>query len=233
MGKVVGQVKGFFRLSNLPIIQQMQLGVLTEHGVMINAAPILIGDEKDQANGEGTKFFGILKKGQRNEYITQLIEYTKRLRKIDGIKDKKAIYRTYSEKEKIVNDLIEILADGDPAMAALGNPRMYSYSSELDLIRAQEAMIDLGFHCLTFVDTVRYEFKRDYYEIISQIFNRDELKLTNVSLSRDAIEERRSTFRKQRPPLIEDPSEEERKTVPIEDEESSNFNSNLSHKIEL
>ncbi len=47
MGKVVGQVKGLFRLSNLPIIQQMQLGVLTEHGVMINAAPILIGDEKD------------------------------------------------------------------------------------------------------------------------------------------------------------------------------------------
>lgn len=125
MGKVVGQVKGFFKLSNLPIIQQMQLGVLTEHGVMINAAPILIGDEKDQANGEGTKFFGILKKGQRNQQITQLIEYTKRLRNIDGIKDKKAIYRTYNEKEKIVNELIEILADGDPAMAALGNPRMY------------------------------------------------------------------------------------------------------------
>jgi hypothetical protein len=52
-------------------------------------------------------------------------------------------------------------------MAALGNPRMYQYSNELDLIRAQEAMIDLGFHCLTFVDTIRYEFKRDYYEIIS------------------------------------------------------------------
>lgn len=81
-------------------------------------------------------------------------------------------------------------------MAALGNPRMYLYSSELDLIRAQEAMIDLGFHCLTYVDSIRYEFKRDYYEIISQIFNRDELKLTNVSLSRDTIEERSSTFHK-------------------------------------
>jgi hypothetical protein len=42
--------------------------------------------------------------------------------------------------------MIEILADGDSAMAALGNPRMYQYSNELDLIRAQEALIDLGFH---------------------------------------------------------------------------------------
>jgi hypothetical protein len=46
-------------------------------------------------------------------------------------------------------------------------------------------MIELGFHCLLYVDTIRYEFKRDYYEIISQIFNRDELKLTNVALSSD------------------------------------------------
>ncbi len=83
MGKVVGRIKGLFKLSNLPVVSQMQLGVLTERGVMINAAPILI-------DPTGTQFFGTLKKGQRNEQITQLIEYTKRLRKIDSIKDKKA-----------------------------------------------------------------------------------------------------------------------------------------------
>jgi hypothetical protein len=44
-------------------------------------------------------------------------------------------------------------------------------------------MIELAFHCLLFADSVRYEFKRDYYEILSQIFNRDELKLTNVAIS--------------------------------------------------
>jgi hypothetical protein len=32
----------------------MQLGVFTELGVMMNAAPILIGDEKDLPNGVGT-----------------------------------------------------------------------------------------------------------------------------------------------------------------------------------
>jgi hypothetical protein len=111
----------------------MQLGVLTEHGVLINAAPILIGDDKDN---NSNNFFGNLKKGQKHEQITQLIELTKRLRKIDGIKDKKAIFRTYNEKERIVNELIEILAEGDSAMAALGNNRMYQYSNELDLIRA-------------------------------------------------------------------------------------------------
>jgi hypothetical protein len=52
-------------------------------------------------------------------------------------------------------------------------------------------MIELAFHCLVFADNVRYEFKRDYYEILSQIFMRDELKLTNVALGPE-LEERRS-----------------------------------------
>jgi hypothetical protein len=43
-------------------------------------------------------------------------------------------------------------------------------------------MIELAFHCLMFAESVRYEFKRDYYEILSQILMRDELKLTNVAL---------------------------------------------------
>lgn len=51
-------------------------------------------------------------------------------------------------------------------------------------------MIELGFHCLMFAEEVRYEFKRDYYEILSQIFNRDELKLTNVALCPEFMEEK-------------------------------------------
>lgn len=59
---------------------------------------------------------------------------------------------------------------------------MFQYSDDFDLIRSQYAMIELAFHCLMFAETVRYEFKRDYYEILSQILMRDELKLTNVAL---------------------------------------------------
>ncbi len=53
-------------------------------------------------------------------------------------------------------------------------------------------MIELGFHCLMYADNVRYEFKRDYFEILSQIFNRDELNLTNVALYVDFMEVRKS-----------------------------------------
>lgn len=59
---------------------------------------------------------------------------------------------------------------------------MYKYIDDFDLIRAQSAMIELAFHCLLLVENIRYEFKRDYYEILSQIFMRDELKLTNLAL---------------------------------------------------
>jgi hypothetical protein len=43
-------------------------------------------------------------------------------------------------------------------------------------------MIDLAFHSLTFVESVRYELKKEYYEILSQIFMRDELRLSNLAL---------------------------------------------------
>lgn len=109
----------------------MQLGILTENGLVLNSAPILLGDEK-----EGGGFLGILKKNNRNEKISELIELTKRLKKIDSYKDKKLIYRTFNEKERIINDIIGILADGDQAMAAYGNTRMFKYSNELDMIRA-------------------------------------------------------------------------------------------------
>jgi hypothetical protein len=64
-----------------------------------------------------------------------LIDLTKKLKKIDGYKDKKQIYRSFNEKERIINDIITILADGDSAMAAYGNTRMFKYSNELDMIR--------------------------------------------------------------------------------------------------
>jgi hypothetical protein len=64
MGKVVGTTKGVFSLFNIPSVQQMQLGILTENGVVLNSAPILVGEDKDGG------FLGILKKNNRNEHIT-------------------------------------------------------------------------------------------------------------------------------------------------------------------
>jgi hypothetical protein len=66
-------------------------------------------------------------------------------------------------------------------------------------------MIDLAFHCLTFVENVRYELKKEYYEILSQIFMRDELRLTNLALGQimDEIEEKISLIKSQ--PYEENP----------------------------
>ena len=82
MGKVVGTIKGNFNISNLPIIQQMALGILTENGIVMNQAPILI-EERDGMP------LGTLKRKQRNDRITHLIELTKKLKKIDALKSKK------------------------------------------------------------------------------------------------------------------------------------------------
>jgi hypothetical protein len=60
----------------------MALGILTENGIVMNSSPILI-EEKDGA------FLGLLKKNHRNEKITLLIDLTKRLIKLDNIKNKK------------------------------------------------------------------------------------------------------------------------------------------------
>lgn len=86
----------------------MQLGILTEGGLILNAAPILLYDEK-----EGGGFLGILNKNNRNQKITDLIELTKKLKKLDALKEKKMILKTFPEKERIINGIIDILADGD------------------------------------------------------------------------------------------------------------------------
>lgn len=87
-----------------------------------------------------------------------------------------------------MNSIIDLLIEDDRAM----DGHMFKYVDELDLMRAQYAMIDLAFHCLTFVESVRYELKKEYYEILSQIFMRDELRLTNLALGQimDEIEEK-------------------------------------------
>lgn len=77
-----------------------------------------------------------------------------------------------------MNTIIDLLIEDDRAM----DGHMFKYADELDLMRAQYAMIDLAFHCLLFVENVRYELKKEYYEILSQIFMRDELRLSNLAL---------------------------------------------------
>lgn len=192
MGKLLGTVRGTFFLGNLPVMQQMTLGVLTENGISMNVSPI-------DATASGLS--GLMKKGTKNnEKITQMIDLISKLKKLDQVSgtgqkgqsnqvsQKKNDYNKYNEKLTILNSIIDLLIEDDRAM----DGHMFKYVDELDLMRAQYAMIDLAFHCLTFVESVRYELKKEYYEILSQIFMRDELRLTNLALGQimDEIEEK-------------------------------------------
>ena len=189
MGKVLGKVRGQFTLSNMPSIQQMTLGVLTENGISMNVSPIAAYED-----GQLKALKGLMK-GKQNERITLLIDYTQKLKKLDtagGAKqannNKKVDQGKINEKLAVLNQIIDLLIEDDKAM----DGHMFQYSDELDLLRAQYTIIDLAFHCLVFVENARYELKKEYYEILSQVFMRDELRLTNMALNQlmEEIEEK-------------------------------------------
>ncbi len=46
-GKVVGKIKGTFRIANIPMIQQMTVGILTEKGIQMVKAPILMMEQNE------------------------------------------------------------------------------------------------------------------------------------------------------------------------------------------
>lgn len=71
--------------------------------------------------------------------------------------------KQFNERLTVLNGIVDLLIEDDRAM----DGHMFKYSDELDLLRAQYALIDLAFHCLVFVDMARYELKKEYYEILS------------------------------------------------------------------
>ena len=80
---------------------------------------------------------------------------------------------------KVLTQIVDLLIEDDKAM----DGHMFKYNDDLDLLRAQYSLIDLAFHCLMFVESAWYELKKEYYEILSQIFMRDELRLSNMALA--------------------------------------------------
>ena len=51
--------------------------------------------------------------------------------------------------------------------------------------------MDLALHCLQLAEHVKYDQKKDYYEIVAQVLTREELSLANVALGAE-MEERAS-----------------------------------------
>ena len=125
MGKVLGTVRGVFTLSNMPVMQQMALGVLTEAGISMNVSPVA-----DNA-------LLIQRKGKlQNEKITLLIENANKLKKIDTAStnknNRKMDLSKYNEKLQVLNSIIDLLIDDDKTL----DGHMFKYHDELDLLRA-------------------------------------------------------------------------------------------------
>lgn len=54
---------------------------------------------------------------------------------------------------------------------------MFQYSDTMDLLRGQQALIELGIHCQIYAETVVLNLKSDYYQILSLVLEREELQL--------------------------------------------------------
>lgn len=92
MGRVVGIAKGSFKIGNLPILQQMVLGVMTENGLELRQSPILVEER------EG--LLSLLKRSQMNKKISKVLSLSLLLKAIDGKKDKDKSNKLYKKKKE-------------------------------------------------------------------------------------------------------------------------------------
>lgn len=66
-------------------------------------------------------------------------------------------------------------------------------------VKAQEILVELGVHCLSFVDFIDFNLKAHYFEILNLIFHRGELDLAQAgflhkeseSMSRSVIDSKK------------------------------------------
>eukprot|EP00347_Sterkiella_histriomuscorum_P020965 403335778 len=164
-GKINGKIKGSFKILNLPQLQQMSIGILSEKGIQMTIAPIL-------TDNETSLFF--FKKSKSNQKIKDLQTMLKKLKDLDQLKGRKLV-KSNQEKEGLLGDIVHLLKHSDQL-----NRQMFYYESYLDLIGAQQTMIELGFHCLLYAGNVKYEFRHYYYTLLTLLFDRQELKLSSV-----------------------------------------------------
>ncbi|TNV86417.1 hypothetical protein FGO68_gene3402 [Halteria grandinella] len=185
MGEVIGTIEGSFTLSNVPILQQMVLGVLTEIGVGANISPI--SNNQYQLLIEPQ-----IKEFKNNQKIASLIGLTQQLKEQDSMivnnvpskRQTKLFQKMLNKMLSILNQIIDTLIDYDKVM----DGQMFKYNDQLDLIHAQNAMIDLAFFCLEKVKNAKQDLQKEYYEILCQIYLRDEFRLTNMALRQTIVE---------------------------------------------
>ena len=58
----------------------------------------------------------------------------------------------------------------------------FIYQNEMDLMKAQAVFLEMGTHCLEFVEFVNKLAKENYYQILNSIMLRSELDLAQLMI---------------------------------------------------
>lgn len=165
-GRHIGNVDVTIETKNLPFIRQMAIGVLTGAGVAFSSTPFLA-----EENTAG--FFDTSKKGLPPQMI-EIYDYFQEIRKRDQQKTgPKKI--SIPKAEKLLKAIVSLLKETDK-----NSMICFIYENVASGIKGQEILVDLGVHCLSFVDFVDYNLKGHYFEILNLIFHRGELDLGQV-----------------------------------------------------
>ena len=143
----MGTVTGSLRFINFPFLEQMPIGVLTNHGIEFLSRPILQSTSKKSHLDKNTTFKGILEEKSKlvkNDKNEQDLKFQEAIVSADRLLE----YLLYSEKRSMVSLI---------------------YNSTADLMRAQAVLIEIGEHMLEFCEYVDQWLKERYYKILVAI----------------------------------------------------------------
>ena len=136
-GQQIGEISGCLTFSNLPILYQLKVGVLTKHGITFSSKPVLL----DAGS------LGALK---ANNPVTKFRILKDKLILSDTGRTKHRL--TLYDKMQLFRDLSTLLHHSDKSSMI-----SFLYPTESDLVTAQQHLIDLGLHCLEFAEYVEFD----------------------------------------------------------------------------
>jgi hypothetical protein len=136
----------------------MKVGVLTKSGIQFSSKPILL--EAGRMN--------VMKDNENPA------------KKFENLKDKLILSDTgrgktrlsVFDKTNLFNEILALLQTSHK-----NSMLSFIYSNELELIKSQNAFIELGVHCLTFSEYVDFDQRELYYNTLCAILKRSELDL--------------------------------------------------------
>jgi len=65
----------------------------------------------------------------------------------------------------------------------IGTLNTFAYPNEASILRAQQVLIEIGLHCLKYIDWVEEGLKAYYNDTLDKIYSRHELRINNMGFN--------------------------------------------------